>query len=327
MSATLTWYVARAGGIVAWALATASVIWGLAFTSGALGARPRPAWLFDLHRFLGGLALVFTAVHVLAVVADSYVRFTLVNLLVPHGPVAPGRGGVGRGRALPAAGGRAHRPGEVAAAESALAPDALRQLRGARPHHHPRAHRRHRHHRRPLPPRRDRLARADRRARRGPGLACAVEVEDRAARGDARSPAPAVDAVSTAGAQALSERGGAELDAAEPARPLVEVVVPVYNEERVLAASVTRLHDYLSGGFPFAFRITVADNASTDPTWFVARQLAARLPKVRAVRLDQRGRGGRSARSGAAATPTWSPTWTWTCPPGWRRSCRWSRHC
>lgn len=83
MSATLTWYVARAGGIVAWTLATASVIWGLAFTSRALGGRPRPAWLFDLHRFLGGLALAFTAVHVLAVVADSYVRFTLVNLLVP----------------------------------------------------------------------------------------------------------------------------------------------------------------------------------------------------------------------------------------------------
>ena len=97
--------------------------------------------------------------------------------------------------------------------------------------------------------------------------------------------------VSTIGTQALGERGGAELAAADPARPVVEVVVPVYNEERVLAASVTRLHDYLSGSFPFAFRITVADNASTDATWFVARQLAARLPKVRAVHLDQRGRG------------------------------------
>jgi DMSO/TMAO reductase YedYZ heme-binding membrane subunit len=83
LTSMLPWYVARAGGIVAWALATASVLWGLAFTSRALGRRPRPAWLFDLHRFLGGLALAFTAVHVLAVVADSYVRFTLVNVLVP----------------------------------------------------------------------------------------------------------------------------------------------------------------------------------------------------------------------------------------------------
>jgi hypothetical protein len=83
MSAALIWYVARAGGIVAWALAAASVLWGLAFSSRAFGSRPRPAWLFDLHRFLGGLALLFTAIHVLAVLADSYVRFTLVNLLVP----------------------------------------------------------------------------------------------------------------------------------------------------------------------------------------------------------------------------------------------------
>jgi glycosyltransferase involved in cell wall biosynthesis/predicted nucleic acid-binding protein len=100
-----------------------------------------------------------------------------------------------------------------------------------------------------------------------------------------------VATVGTVGAQALGEWGGAGLAAAGTAGPLVEVVLPVYNEERVLAASVTRLHDYLSGGFPFAFRITVADNASTDATWFVARQLAARLPRVRAVHLDERGRG------------------------------------
>jgi glycosyltransferase involved in cell wall biosynthesis len=105
------------------------------------------------------------------------------------------------------------------------------------------------------------------------------------------STAGTVGTVGTVGAQALGERGGAGLATAEPAGPLVEVVVPVYNEERVLAASVTRLHDYLSGCFPFAFRITVADNASTDATWFVARQLAARLPRVRAVHLDERGRG------------------------------------
>jgi hypothetical protein len=51
------WYAARAGGIVAWALAPASVVWELALSTHALGRRPRPAGLFDLHRFLGGLAL------------------------------------------------------------------------------------------------------------------------------------------------------------------------------------------------------------------------------------------------------------------------------
>ncbi|WP_242895263.1 bifunctional glycosyltransferase family 2/GtrA family protein [Actinomadura litoris] len=72
---------------------------------------------------------------------------------------------------------------------------------------------------------------------------------------------------------------------------LVEVVIPVYNEERVLAASVERLHAYLTSAFPYPFRITVADNASTDATWRAAVDLAARLPHVHATRLELKGRG------------------------------------
>ncbi|MFC5183534.1 glycosyltransferase [Actinomadura harenae] len=72
---------------------------------------------------------------------------------------------------------------------------------------------------------------------------------------------------------------------------LVEVVIPVYNEERVLPASVRRLHAYLSDTFPYAWRITVADNASTDGTWRLAEELTAELPAVRAVHLDSKGRG------------------------------------
>jgi DMSO/TMAO reductase YedYZ heme-binding membrane subunit len=83
VSSQVFWFAARASGIVAWALAASSVVWGLGFSTRVLGRRPRPAWLFDLHRFLGGLALAFTGVHVLAVLADSYVHFTLLNVLVP----------------------------------------------------------------------------------------------------------------------------------------------------------------------------------------------------------------------------------------------------
>ncbi|SNT49406.1 Glycosyltransferase, catalytic subunit of cellulose synthase and poly-beta-1,6-N-acetylglucosamine synthase [Actinomadura meyerae] len=72
---------------------------------------------------------------------------------------------------------------------------------------------------------------------------------------------------------------------------LVEVVVPVHNEERVLAASVHRLHGYLAATFPYPFRITVADNASTDGTPAIAADLQARLAHVRAVRLEEKGRG------------------------------------
>ncbi|MCP2343257.1 glycosyltransferase [Actinomadura rupiterrae] len=72
---------------------------------------------------------------------------------------------------------------------------------------------------------------------------------------------------------------------------LVEVVIPVHNEERVLAASVRRLHAYLSDTFPYRWRITVADNASTDGTWRLAEELGAELRHVRAVHLDGKGRG------------------------------------
>jgi putative flippase GtrA len=73
--------------------------------------------------------------------------------------------------------------------------------------------------------------------------------------------------------------------------PQVEIVVPVRNEERDLAASVRRLHAYLTGQFPFTARITIADNGSTDGTWAAAQALAGELALVRAVHLDQPGRG------------------------------------
>ena len=72
---------------------------------------------------------------------------------------------------------------------------------------------------------------------------------------------------------------------------VLDVVVPVHDEEAVLAASVHRLHDHLVHTFPYPFRITVADNASTDGTWRVAERLTAELPAVVAVRLAEKGRG------------------------------------
>lgn len=73
--------------------------------------------------------------------------------------------------------------------------------------------------------------------------------------------------------------------------PVLEVVVPVHDEERSLAASVRRLHAHLTATFPHPFRITVADNASTDATWLVAQELVAELDGVHAVHLAQKGRG------------------------------------
>jgi putative flippase GtrA len=71
----------------------------------------------------------------------------------------------------------------------------------------------------------------------------------------------------------------------------VDIVVPVRNEERDLAPSVRRLVSYLREGFPFTARVTIADNGSTDGTWAIADRLARELDEVRAVRMEQPGRG------------------------------------
>jgi len=83
----------------------------------------------------------------------------------------------------------------------------------------------------------------------------------------------------------------------------VEIVVPVMNEERDLGPSVRRLDAFLSAGFPFTARITIADNGSTDGTWATACALEAALPRVRAIRLAEPGRGRalRTAWSGSDA--------------------------
>lgn len=81
----LWWWVARATGIVAWVMATAAVVWGLALSARLGRHKKLPAWLLDLHRYLGTLTLAFVAVHLIALVADDYVDFGLRELFVPMG--------------------------------------------------------------------------------------------------------------------------------------------------------------------------------------------------------------------------------------------------
>jgi len=73
--------------------------------------------------------------------------------------------------------------------------------------------------------------------------------------------------------------------------PVLDVVIPVYNEQAALADSVHRLHTHLREQFPFPARITIADNASVDDTLRIAEELAAELSDVRVVRLEEKGRG------------------------------------
>jgi putative flippase GtrA len=86
--------------------------------------------------------------------------------------------------------------------------------------------------------------------------------------------------------QPLPATASTRLDA-----PVLDVVVPVYNEEDDLEPCVRRLHAYLRAEFPYRFRITIADNASTDSTPAVARRLASDVPGVVSVHLAEKGRG------------------------------------
>ncbi|MGW1077559.1 glycosyltransferase [Streptomyces sp. NPDC002537] len=89
---------------------------------------------------------------------------------------------------------------------------------------------------------------------------------------------------------------GAALPARAPlsagrAATVLDVVIPVYNEEDDLERCVRRLHAHLTATFPYPFRITVADNASTDRTPEVSARLDDTFEEVTAVRLERKGRG------------------------------------
>lgn len=77
------WYLTRAAGITAWVAALGSTLAGLALATRTLGKNPKGPWLLDLHRGLAGVALTFTALHVVSLVADSYVHFGVADVLVP----------------------------------------------------------------------------------------------------------------------------------------------------------------------------------------------------------------------------------------------------
>lgn len=71
----------------------------------------------------------------------------------------------------------------------------------------------------------------------------------------------------------------------------VDIVIPVYNEEHILARSVATLRQFLGQNAPQSWTIVIADNASTDKTWEVALDLARQHADVSALHLDEKGRG------------------------------------
>jgi glycosyltransferase involved in cell wall biosynthesis len=71
----------------------------------------------------------------------------------------------------------------------------------------------------------------------------------------------------------------------------VDIMIPVYNEERDLENSIDALRDFFLASFPYRWRIVIADNASVDQTLEIAKGLSSRFSEVTYLHLDQKGRG------------------------------------
>lgn len=83
MNSHFWWYLSRASGTVAWVLVLATCVWGILLATRLFRGWDRPAWLLDLHRWLGSLLVAATALHMVALVGDNYTHFTAAHLLVP----------------------------------------------------------------------------------------------------------------------------------------------------------------------------------------------------------------------------------------------------
>ena len=71
----------------------------------------------------------------------------------------------------------------------------------------------------------------------------------------------------------------------------LNVTIPVYNEERTLASSIEKISAFLKSNCPQPYEIVIAENGSTDKTFRIARQLEQELPNVRALHVNEKGRG------------------------------------
>ena len=77
------WYLTRASALIAWVLMTMSVLWGILLSTRVMRRIDNPAWLQDLHRYLGGLTLLMVALHMVTLMLDGWLQFSITETLVP----------------------------------------------------------------------------------------------------------------------------------------------------------------------------------------------------------------------------------------------------
>lgn len=90
------WFMARAGGIVAYLLLWVSVVWGLVLSTKIVDKLMPSSLAFGLHEFLSLGTVIFAAWHAFVLLGDHYIGFNLLHLVIPFiSPYKPGWTGLG----------------------------------------------------------------------------------------------------------------------------------------------------------------------------------------------------------------------------------------
>ena len=96
MRSEIWWFLARASGLVSLCAMAASLVVGLVLSTRLFPRRRRPAWLLEVHRWFSGIAVLALAGHLVSLVADSYVHFDVIDLILPFAASwRPGRVAIG----------------------------------------------------------------------------------------------------------------------------------------------------------------------------------------------------------------------------------------
>ncbi len=79
----VTWYITRAAGLTAYLLLWLSVAWGLAVSSKILDTLLHGSFTYDFHQFISLLSIGFIAIHLLSLLFDQYMPYSVAQLLIP----------------------------------------------------------------------------------------------------------------------------------------------------------------------------------------------------------------------------------------------------
>lgn len=77
------WYLTRAAGLMGYFLIWLSTAWGLVVSSKILDRYMERTFTYDFHEFLSWLGLAFIGIHVIVLMADKYLPYTIWQVLIP----------------------------------------------------------------------------------------------------------------------------------------------------------------------------------------------------------------------------------------------------